>query len=535
VKTIFAAAALGLAIALAAGTHAQSFGTTTILDLPPSHGPSGCVSVDMNADGRTDLVIAVYDSTKKFARTLRIHHRKEGAAPFSAEPDLVVGLTPDVCAFAAGDVHADPGCELVLFTGAAAFVWRPRAGEKERVERLLACDFLWQFPGPDHALPWMSACKDLDGDGLDDLLIPEPGGYRVTYQRRAESDNGAASFGAPQVLRLPVEDGQVGDLEPLKLRRPRSERESRSLRIRLGEGEDKDAGPLLAIDESVAAPRVLDVNGDGVLDLAAQGIERLFVWTQTKGQGFDPAPAFAWALPVLADAQRRLDVSYRALAADLDGDKKTDSVIIAGDQRSEDVRTQVLVFLQGKAGSGAALDPSSPLYGAGVPRQLLVVAGFAGNPDLRDVDGDGRLDFVVGSLRVDTLDALRAASMDSIDAEVYVYRNDGEGKLSSKPDLAHRVRLKVEGLRKARRELTAAFVGDLTGDGVQELLIRDEPDHAALYMVKKQRDVLAVIERPLWEATISSEARILPETSGPGRTPELVLLEPGRVLHVRFR
>src|SRR6185436_1054289 len=146
------------------------------------------------------------------------------------------------------------------------------------------------------------------------------------------------------------------------------------------------------------------------------------------------------------DRERRLDVSYGSLVADVDGDRRADCVMLAGDKRSDDVRTQVLVYVQAKSG-----DAASPLFGAkGVPSQLLRIAGFAGSPQLVDVDGDGRRDFVCGAVRVDgALDVARAAGSGTLDAEMYVYRNRGAA-FSERPDLVFRVAVKAEGLRNAR-------------------------------------------------------------------------------------
>lgn len=511
----------------AAPLFSQSFGKTTTLQMPEGQAVTGSISVDVDRDGLTDLVIPTHVKGKKFARTARIYLRHAGAAPFRAEPDFVVEFPADVCAFAVGDVHADPGWEIVMITSQTAYAWRPKAADADRVVKLAPVSFLWQAPGPENTLPWMSATDDLNGDGLEDLFIPEPTGYRVVHQLRKD---GVASFGTPNFIRFPADDSLVATADLGVVRGSSGGR----LSIRLSDSE-ADEGPLVEIEESTPALIRADVDGDGDIDLLGQSAERLYVWTQSPGQGFTEKPAFTWDLPVIADQRRRLDVSYVSLLEDLDGDKKADNVIVAGDQRSSEVRTQILVFVQGKPGPGTTFDAASPLYGkSGVPAQLLVIAGFAGDPALDDIDNDGLPDLIVGSLRVDTLDALRAAGSDAIDADVYVYKNRG-GTFSPRPDLSWRVALKVEGLRRGRRDLQAKFVGDVTGDGIAELLVRDTPEHAALYMVRRQKDALAVIEKPLWETTVSSGARILREWSGPKGATEFVVLEGTQLFHVRFQ
>ena len=154
------------ALFLAAGARAQAgFGTTHVFTFPEGIGANAAILEDVDGDRRTDVVIATHDGQKKFARTLRIHLRRADAPMFRPAPDFTVDLTPDVVAFAVADVTEDPGAEIVLFTANAVFAYRPKAPEKDAFRKLFAARFLWQFPGPDNAIPWQNAVQDLDEIG----------------------------------------------------------------------------------------------------------------------------------------------------------------------------------------------------------------------------------------------------------------------------------------------------------------------------------------------------------------------------------
>jgi len=207
------------------------------------------------------------------------------------------------------------------------------------------------------------------------------------------------------------------------------------------------------------------------------------------------------------DRARELDVSYLADTLDLDGDGRTDVVISAGDKRSKDVRTQVLVFL------AKYVKPAErALFGdQGVPTQLLVLDGFARPLGLDDVDGDGQPDLVMGAVRPDLIDSLRAAASERIDAELYVYKNTGLG-FSKRPDLVHKVSIQAGAL-----DLTARFLGDVTGDGVSELFERADKNALRVHLVKRTKDGLNVIAKPLYEMPLHDDARLLlPRRIGPG-------------------
>src|SRR5207247_9752936 len=111
-----------------------------------------------------------------------------------------------------------------------------------------------------------------------------------------------------------------------------------------------------------------------------------------------------------------------------------------------------------------------------------------------DVDGDGRRDLVVGSVRLDgALDAARAAASGTLDAEMDVFLNRG-GTFSERPDAAATIAVKAEGLRKARREVLARVIGDVTGDGTSDLFLRDDPERLRVLMTRRTGDGLSILE-----------------------------------------
>lgn len=509
------------------------FGKDATIEMPEGTRIAGAILTDIDGDGLADVVLSTYRGDKKYSRDVRFYKRRAGDAPFGKEPDRAISVPQDACAFAVGDLHEDAGKEIVVFGASSAHALRLAAEDKDTWKKIADVSLLWQFPGQKHVLDFSPAVSDLNHDGLDDLLIPEDGGYRVLLQSRGDNNKGPAAFSAPILLRVP--DETVDD-EARNFRRPGTGASSdgRQVTLRVSLGGGSDLGPLLSIEEACPAPLVADVDGDGDLDILAQGTRQLFVWKQSEGK-FSPSVSATWPLPVAANLGRRLDVSYRALGADIDGDKKLDGIIVGTDQRADSVRSQVLLFMQGKPGPGDQFEPERPLYGSkGIPRQLLVIGGFAGAPALEDVDGDGKKDLVIGSLRVDSIDGLRSAASDGIEAELYVYRCLGDA-FSRTPDVTRKVKIKIENLSRARRDFTARFIGDVTGDGLQDLLVRRSETAIDLYMLKKQNDQLVFLERAVWQATIDEDARIIAERTGPKGAPEILVVSNTKVVLTRFR
>ncbi len=488
-------------------------------ELPRSLAAEDALLADVGGEGTLDVVVNGRVKGKPYARLLLIL-RPEGETALS-DPQRI-DLTPDVVAWAVGDVHPDPGAEFVLFTASSAFALRPAAAEGERYVRLVACDFLWQLPDPKELLPYPRGVRDVDGDGLDDLVIPEPGGYRIALQRR---EGGAARFSEPRVLRVPPEPADWEGLGP-ELAGPAAVRggsrgSSISFSMSLS-GENERAGAartLLAMVEAAPAPQLSDWDGDGRLDLLAQSSERLHLWNQPPGAAFAASPSASFPLPVLADRSRRLDASYSAHVIDVDGDRRADCAIFAGDERSSEVRTQMLAFLSGKRAGGA-----DPFGERGVPQDVLVLAGFVAAADFTDVDGDGLPEMVARTVRPDLIDQLRSAASETIDADLHVYRNQ-KGRLARRPSLSWRTTFALKSFMPV-----VDFVGDVTGDGLSELVVRDQPGRVRLLVLRAQRDTWAVVERPLWELSLDEDAE-LRVLKAPGQARgALVVLEPARVV-----
>lgn len=505
------------------GAEPPSFGRVTTLEMPRGRRAEAALLVDLDGDGGRDLIVAAARGGKRPGRALHVHLRRPGDVAFGPQPDLELPLLPDVVGFAVADVHADEGAEVVLFAATGAFALRWRATEeRDRYAKLCDAEVLWQLPHQRKTLVLQDTVADVDGNGLADLLIPEPGGYRAVLQRDRD---GVRTFDA-QPLRLP--DGGVDVPRGRASRRVRGEQSRRELRVsvRIGGGE-AGGGEMVSVAESTPAPQLVDWNGDGRVDVLAQTTESLLVWIQAGG--FRAAPDVVVPLPLEVDRRRLLDVSYAALTSDLDGDRRADYVLVAGDQDADEPRAQVALYTRAPAGE----ETGTPLFGErGVPSQLLIVAGVAGSPELVDVDGDGLADLVLGAVRFDALDALRAATGSTIDAELYVYLNR-RGRFSKRPDMTGVIAIEARGLRRARSGNVAQLLGDVTGDGVSELLVRDDPERVRLLMVRRTREGLALVDRPLWETVVDDEADLYVSPPGDG-PPELAVVSGHEVLHVRF-
>ncbi|QDU67497.1 FG-GAP repeat domain-containing protein [Engelhardtia mirabilis] len=431
----------------------------------------GLCSGDLDSDGRADLVIAVRTADKSIELRARLRAAGGQLAPETAWRQRLPG---DVTAFAIGELTGDPGREVLLLGGSGAFVLAPGAEEAARFSRLCGADFLWQVPVPGELLAWPDAILDLDGDGDDDLLIPEPAGYLVARQDRGAIDD-------------PWSDQQRIDLSASELERAARE-STLDIAIRMRpDATQRGARTLAEVSERTSVLWHGAWNNDGRLDLAALAGQQLSVWLG----GDEFAEPKDLKLPLTVDMERRLDVSFAVHLGDVTGDGLADAVIAARDQKASKDRTQVLVY-----GNLAA--------GFERPDQVLVIDGLVGSTRLLDVDGDGAQDLVVTAIREDFLDTLRSGGGESVEVELYVYASR-EGRFTRSPILRHRLVFPGD-VRDPFFDLCA----DATGDGGRDLLVQTAANRLELFYVRIRGDEWSVVPRSLWQRGLAKDSSIRP-------------------------
>ncbi len=532
---MIAVIALASSAALIAPTQdGRKSAVVSVLDVGAERAVHSALEGDLDGDGQDDLVLCL--SRSAGGRELVCYRaRKDPKLPtFAAACDALVDLTPDVVAFAIGEVDpSSPGKELILFSARGAFLCRPYAAVEKRFARLVECDLLWQLADPEDCFGFQAGLVDFDRDGAMDLVLPEPSGYAIARAVRQKPDQ-PNSFPALIHLRVPeeiqsVEERQLGGSMSSGGDDKREQGDKRDkVEISFGTRETR-ARTLLSVSEAVPAPQLADFDADGRLDVQAQGVRTMWVWLQTKDGGFWPEPQRAFPLPVTADRERKLDASYSAHVIDADQDGRSDLAILAGDKRSDDVRTQILLFVQGKGRGEAAKTEAAPLFGPkGLPQQLLVLGGFGLGAYFDDLDGDLRPDLFVRTVRPDLIDQLRSASSETVDADMLVYRNEN-GELAKKPTLSWRVQIPISDF-----DLTLRFVGDLDGDRISDLAVRSEPEKLRLLAMRRAKEGWQLDPKPLYEAAIQAKAQILLLRRSDRAVSDIGVVEERQVRLVRF-
>ncbi len=127
---------------------------------------------DLNADGLKDVLLVLnkdkdHPDDKSFALYLQTD------AGFSPQPDQVFAVPQDMVLFDIGDVAGDEKKELVYFTrhGLSYFPFNGR-GFDLTARTLLQTDSIFRRPNPRTLTSW-NFVADLNGDAVEEILVPK--------------------------------------------------------------------------------------------------------------------------------------------------------------------------------------------------------------------------------------------------------------------------------------------------------------------------------------------------------------------------
>ena len=338
----------------------------------------------------------------------------------------------------------------------------------------------------DHGIPRIEMTRDLNGDGRDDLLLPDLDGFWVSTQ------GPDGSFATARKL---------GPAEP--------HRNAKAY------GETRTYGEAGITTENMpwylGRVHVMDYDRDGRDDLVFWNGEGFEVYRQDRAGAFaaDPDPFTidvpfdfdgAYALGFLfGDASvpslflgtgERIERTVLHGFRDLNGDGIADLVALSLSGRSPfRLRGRYEMHFGRPVPGGIAFAPTPDTTAAAPGSSAGLAWGYATQHFL-DFDGDGGTDMAMTAVDIGIGGMVRAMAANSISIELALYRQR-DGKYPAKPDATRRVRTPFAPFNKKGPLFPTVLVGDVNGDGRQDLLTRERWDELSVFLGTPGPDPLA--------------------------------------------
>ena len=304
----------------------------------------------------------------------------------------------------------------------------------------LAAPSMYKVAPPD--VRELNIALDLNDDGLDDIALPGFEGYTVWIQRSDGSLTDPVELAAPPTTRTGFRSSAYRAREIYRF----------------------------------------DFDGDGHGDLAFWNGDGLDVYLGIPYGGFDTEPVAVHVPMELSTDDVTMSFGFGAIVDetrsmlygvdDFNGDGVADigtSTIEVGGLFDQSTRYD---FHFGRREGNATVFDAAP-------DTRISSAGVQGPLERSDLDGDGRVDFGMLSFKLGIGKIISVLLTGSVSFNMNFYLM-GEGGYAEQPNVQRRVKLRLD-LGSGAVAGNWVSVGDLTGDGVGDLLVQTDATRVDVY------------------------------------------------------
>jgi hypothetical protein len=392
---------------------------------------------DLYGDSRRQILIAGRDDAHE--QHLAIYSLDSIREP-GAEPLVTLNPGPDLIAYDVGRLGDN---DTLLFIEPGR-VLRYSFEDGDFVEFIKIRSIYGQQRSGD-ITPIDFFC-DIDGDGRDDLIVPDTAGYRIRLQKT---------------------DGSLGEESLLE--------ESSRMTV-TGDVVSFESRPLFSGD----------VNFDGLADLGVWRGNTLRVYPQLRDHRYQGEPDIVQlGLGLLSEAEfRALD----AAAGSVDQRGLSQKIIVSIEDHNGDNLPDILIESTMSMGVFDKRNTLSLHLGRRQGESLvykeaedalLASEGLQYGMVTTDIDGDGLQDLVVRKVRLSFSRVIRALISGNVSLRLSFFRMTPDGGYGEEPNYVTRTKVHFS-MASGQIDIPAVAVADFDGDGLKDLLMQTRPDQLSL-------------------------------------------------------
>ena len=285
--------------------------------------------------------------------------------------------------------------------------------------------------------PLVDLFKDINGDQLDDLLIPHFNGWQIAFQTQK-------GFSETQI---------IGPMPTMRFQ--------------------KSARYVAYSAEQV---HLVDEDHDGINDIAFWDNGFFSVYRQNAQGEFATS-----AVPLDTTLDNMLS-SYSRMLSGKNKDTETEPTRLVEeiiDIDADGIDDLVVKKIKSEGIFGweseyeiylGSLDQNNYLQFAKTPSSVIHSDGFQFNHDRKDVTGDGKQEFIITSVEINLAAIIKALVTRRVSIDVSIYKINN-GSFPKKPNTQRTVSAKLN-FGSGDISTPAVLTADITGDGRKDLLVQ---------------------------------------------------------------
>lgn len=407
---------------------------------------------DLDGDGLEDIVV-VHRKGLAPAETRWIsifwHDARRG---FSTAADRSWELDTEAVILDVGDVTGDAKKEICYLTAGAVMYHAVEAGRyRTDADTLFPTRGLAVYPSRS-GIPVIDFVRDWDGDGRDDVGVFTFEGLSV-YSR-----------------------GETGRFSP-----------ANQISIDLETDMDRsgardDKGKTAGLHAEYVFPDVLlvDYDNDGRDDLITTTDDKVTVHGRGEDGQFAPEATAERLFDVLTQEEKIEGFAdLETVVTEMNGDGYADAVVTKQTAKGLTNFRGVVNVFWGTAG-GYKENPD----------QVIISEGTASARTMfLDVNGDGRKDLVLPSIKFNIAAIIRILVTRSIQVNFNIFLLNADGRLSERPDFTKEVKFKID-LSGESDDQAVDLEGDYNGDKRTDFVFATNENELSVYLGVRDGDRL---------------------------------------------